>query len=69
MPSYQIEFVGGDDGREPLTIHCVDDAQALRWALGVLGGNLGAEVMEGARKVGWVTASGDEWTYPGFVEG
>lgn len=56
MPSYQIEF---DDNREPMSIHCVDDAQALRWASGLLQGNLGAEVSEGARKVGWVTASGD----------
>ena len=60
MPSYRIAFVGGDDNREPLSIHCVDDAQALRWASGLLRGNLGAEVMEGARKVGWVTPSGDE---------
>jgi hypothetical protein len=58
MPSYQIEFVDGGGNREPVSIHCVDDAQALSWASGLLQGSLGAEVSEGARKVGWVTASG-----------
>jgi len=59
MPSYKIEFVGGDDtDREPMTVHCVDDAQALRWASGFAGGHLGAEVWEGTRKVGWVATSG-----------
>jgi hypothetical protein len=42
---YKFEFVCGDDtGREPMTVHCVDDAQAWRWASGFAGGHLGAEV-------------------------
>jgi hypothetical protein len=51
MPSYQIEFVGsGNPNREPMTIYCFDDAQALRWASGLLGSHLsGAEVLEGTR--------------------
>jgi len=61
MPSYQIEFVGGaDPNREPMSIYCADDDQVLRWASGLLGEYFGAEVSEGARTVGWVTASGDE---------
>jgi hypothetical protein len=35
MPSYQIEFVDGGGNREPVSIHCVDDAQALSWASGL----------------------------------
>ena len=31
MPSYQIEFVGGDE-RSQLNFACVDDHQALRCA-------------------------------------
>jgi len=58
MPSYKIEFIGGgQSGREPIAIHCVDDAQAMDWAADLVGSHLGAEVSEGARKVGWVTAS------------
>ena len=57
MPSYRIEFFGGDDSdNEPMTIYCVDDPQALRWAAGFVGSRLGGEVWEGVRKVGWVTA-------------
>lgn len=61
MPTYQIEFVGdGNRYREPMTIHCFDDAQALRWASGFLGSDLAAAVSEGTRRIGWVTASGDQ---------
>ena len=61
MPSYRIEFVGdGNPNHEPMTIHCFDDAQALRWASGFLGSHLAAAVSDGTRQVGWVTASGDQ---------
>ena len=62
MPSYQIEFGGGNrPSRQPMTIHCVDDAQAMSWASGFLSReHLAAEVSEGARKVGWVTLPGDQ---------
>ena len=58
MPSYKIEFIGGGQPhREPVAIHCIDDAQAMDWASGLVGSHLGAEVLEGTRRVGWVTAS------------
>lgn len=60
MPIYKIEFVGGDQSvREPLIVNCVNDAQAMDWASGLLGGHLGAEISEGTRQVGWVTPAGD----------
>jgi hypothetical protein len=60
MPSYKIEFGGGgQSAREPLMVFCANDAQAMNWASGLLGGHLGAEISEGTRQVGWVTASGD----------
>jgi hypothetical protein len=56
MATYRIEFVGGGDtNRSPLAMYCVDDNQALRLAIGVLGDHLGAEIWDGERKVGWVT--------------
>jgi hypothetical protein len=61
MPTYQIEFVGGNrPSRQPMTIHCVDDAQAMSWASSFLGNHLAAEVSEGARKVGWATFPDDQ---------
>jgi hypothetical protein len=33
---YQIEFVGGDVSREPISIHCADDARALSCSSGLL---------------------------------
>jgi hypothetical protein len=55
MPNYEIHYVGGDhQGRGHTAMYCVDDAQALRWASGLLRDALTAEVWSNGRKVGWV---------------
>jgi hypothetical protein len=60
MPTYKIEFVGSNPGCQPMIVHCVDDAQVMQWVQGFLGTRPAAEVSEGERQVGWVTASGDD---------
>jgi hypothetical protein len=61
LANYQIEFLGGGQlNREPLSVVCVDDDQALRVAVQFLEHHLGAEVTHGKRKVGWVTTSDNE---------
>jgi hypothetical protein len=58
MPSYQIEFVGGDE-RSQLNFVCVDDHQALRWASGFVAQHLGGKVSNDGRPVGWVKTAAD----------
>ena len=58
MPAYEVRYVGGDHQDRGYTdMHCVDDAQALRWASGLLQDSLAAEVWSNGRKVGWVGSS------------
>jgi hypothetical protein len=60
MPTYEIDFVGGNPSYQPMTVHCVDDAQVMRWALGFLGGHSEAHIWEGARPVGMVSFAGTQ---------
>ena len=58
MPSYQIWFVGGGPlNRPPQVVVCVDDHEAVHWAVGQLAHHLGAEIFNDGRKVGWVTTA------------
>ena len=59
MPGYRIEFTNADDSGVTREVHCVDDAQVLRWAFGLLGSHAIAEVWHGDRNVGRVTPGED----------
>lgn len=51
MPSYRVQFVG-EPRREPVDFFCVNDAQAMEWAVGLQQAHTVIEVFEDTRNVG-----------------
>jgi hypothetical protein len=57
MADDEFYYVGGGDRvRGRSAMQCIDDADVLRWASGLLRDSLAAEVWSNVRRIGWVSA-------------